>query len=1109
MASWGGNNNNPNNMQQRNPNNNNRRGGEDGEIGEEEGEISIKNNASNNNNNTNLPPPPIPPSPRSISGPPVAQVGRGPIVPQQQQQQHILGGGMQQQQRPPPQRGGWRGGGRGGGGFRGGAGGGRGGMMNAGQQRHGSFSGQMFLPPNNNPPAAAVRSQSFSGVMAASNHPAGASHRPPAAVAPARPTDPRFRGAAMLPDIAAAAAARPPLGDAVSSPLPPPPAGGPSPAAAAAQVVQQQQQLMPLRCDGPPPDSFSPRPPPIFRGNNQSAAGLLPPPPPLDSSFRALADSLDNNNPFRPGIGPSSETAAAAAAGPMGDAGPMNNFLRGPVGPMMQQQRRGPDNRNVPDLPPGSDGNFRPLLRDNSFRGGRRGSDNSFRGGGEPFRGGGGPPGEGPPFRGPGDNVPPFRGGGGGDYYGPPPGGGGGIGGEFRRSPSQRGRPSFGRGGGASGVPPPPLNRQATFPHRRNDPRFATSKDALDPQQQDLPQQQRPPLFDGPATTVDDHPTNINPGNSFGSSSGPFHRKPPPVNRGASDSDVFGRTREWPPNNRPSPQVSPQNRKPSLLKFFQQSPNNALPPPPVAPAFAPAAAAAPNELTPAAAAAAVVQNEKSTLPPVDEQPPPLLTSALGDDLADRAEKVVAEVRDILGSTDLKAAEGKLSKLPSKQHILQAVARMDAKIKSSQKGVEEKKKRVDDAVKDEEEQHRKAKEDAIADAKRQVEERLRMEEEKRSEEIRAQEGEIQTLIEERKSLFDDEQRKTLSELEAKLKLAKEDEERKMREALNEQLITTADNFDKDIVQMRKELERATQITKKTEARLANVENDYRTKMEQAKKEGPVDTAPKPSDLVSTIIAENRRLAAEAHLNQLTFVSQDEESSACSPCSELEDAKDPTAGKTTAEWAQMAKQVTGLADALYSEPSEAPYFAHNEKTHTLIAPLVQEYVRDKQNRLKKRWMQLAEEYEYRRTQYDKQLHSGTHAKDKPRKSLSIPVRHSILQGGKPSQPILESAGARASTNPYRRARRGNEVRSEYEQEQIIAEIAAKEALEKRITFGGTDLPRQIGRLERELTGQFVNTFTAQRVDLIEQERELALTNVWSDMEKAIFLDRYVRL
>jgi hypothetical protein len=50
---------------------------------------------------------------------------------------------------------------------------------------------------------------------------------------------------------------------------------------------------------------------------------------------------------------------------------------------------------------------------------------------------------------------------------------------------------------------------------------------------------------------------------------------------------------------------------------------------------------------------------------------------------------------------------------------------------------------------------------------------------------------------------------------------------------------------------------------------------------------------------------------------------------------------------------------------------------------------------------------------------------------------------------------------SSNPYRRARG---VRSEYEQEQIIAELAAKEAMEKRIAFGGCKPTPQIHTLEK---------------------------------------------
>lgn len=918
--------------------------------------------------------------------------------------------------------------------------------------RHGSFSGQISIPAN--PLTAASRSQSIPGLMVNNPNRGGAPPPPPA-----RPTDPRFRGNA--PDTVG----RPPFGDAPPPPPPPPPAG-PSPA--------QQYPLMPPQSDGP----YSPRPPPVFRGNS---GGCPPLPPPSDSSsFRALEEP-DNapfrRDSFRLGGGPPEGGPA------LGDSGRNNSFQRGP--PMPPQQRRGPS--EIPELP-GSDSSFRPALaRDNSFRGGRRGSD--FRGGGgEAFRGG---PSDVPLFRG--------GGGGGGDYYGPAGGG------EFRRSPSR----GFGRGG-LGGLPPPPISRQASFQHRRNDPRFAT-KEPPDVQHQP---DQRPPDHYQPDHYQPDQrppfegqpPEDAGKPISFG---GSFHRKPSSlINRSASDSgDAFGRTRERFPN-RPSPQASPQDRKP-VLKFFQHSPND--PPPPMAPVFAASGLAPAPQLDsgPAVASSAAASLPEQSVV-VDEQPPPLLSSALGEDLMGRAEKIIAEVGEILGcATSLKAAEDPLSKLPSKQQILQAVAKMDARIKKLQKAVEETKRGVAEALRDEEEQRQRAEDDAIEEAKRLIDERVCLEEEKRLEEAREHESEIQSFVGEKKSIFDEEQKKILMELEAKLKVAKDDEERKMREALNEQMINTADNFDKDIVKKRKERERATHISKRTEARLADIENDYREKLKQAENEGVVDTSPKPTDVVSTIIAENRRRAAEAHLNQLTFLSHDDELPMDNLATKLQGVKDPTAEKTTAEWSQMAKQVTGLADALYSEPSEAPYFAHNEKTHDAIAPLIQAYICHKQNRLKKHWMQLAEEYEYRKTLYDKQLHSGTPAKDKPRKSLSIPVRHSILQGGKPNQPIMESAGARTSTNPYRRPRRGNEVRSEYEQEQIIAEIAAKEALEKRITFGGTDLPRQIGQLERELTGHFINTFTSQRVDLVEQERELSNTNVWSDMEKAIFLDRYVHL
>lgn len=737
-------------------------------------------------------------------------------------------------------------------------------------------------------------------------------------------------------------------------------------------------------------------------------------------------------------------------------------------------------------------------------------------------------------------------------YYGPS-GAALGSNSDFRRSPSQRGRPLFGAnnhtnnsssnaaamagsigsgGGSNNSLPPPPLiGRQGSFPlqqqhghHRRNDPRFVASgggsvndwSDAAflpDVQRSQTTQHSRSSFMEGSDES------------SFKSSATehseiPAHRSsinnnnPLVLNRGTSDGDSFGRTREW-MTNRTSPQSSPSlnnNRRPSGLKFFQQSPNEA----PLPPLLPPTTVAATD--TGALKESLLVPHprETSSLTTVSvvERPPPLLTSALGAGLTDRAEKAVTDVNDVLGVAGVKLDTDKecLSKLPSKQHILQAIAKIDSTIKATQSKSEDRKKSLDEALEEERLQRQKAEEFAIAESRRQAELLLENEANKRNEKERAHEEEISQFISERNAVFEIEQSTALLDLATKLKVATEDADKKIRDAVNEQMITTADSFDKDIVKMRKEHEKAKQASKKTELRLSAVEKDYQGKAKVIKNDGLAAsaTAPASCNVVSRVIAENRRKAAEAHMNQLTFLSQDADLKELDIVyQEQANIKDPIAGKTAIEWAQMAKQVTGLADALYTELCEAPYFESNLKTHEIIAPMVKEFVRHKQHKLKKQWIQLAEEYEYRRTLHEKQLQSAVHTKDRPKKSVSVPVRHSIFEGGKPSQPSLESASSRTSTNPYRRARRGNEVRSEYEQEQIIAEIAVKEALEKRIMFGGTDLPRQIGSLERELNCQFVNTFNAQRVDVIEQERVLSFTNVWSDMEKAVFLDRYEQL
>ena len=160
--------------------------------------------------------------------------------------------------------------------------------------------------------------------------------------------------------------------------------------------------------------------------------------------------------------------------------------------------------------------------------------------------------------------------------------------------------------------------------------------------------------------------------------------------------------------------------------------------------------------------------------------------------------------------------------------------------------------------------------------------------------------------------------------------------------------------------------------------------------------------------------------------------------------------------------MASQVTGISDRLYSEPSDTPYYELNEKNNEVMWPLVKEYVRDKEKRLKDHWLMLAEEYEIRKRLYEKQQRKLA----KKAQRVSVSSRKSIL--GKKEEEKADDKGKPGETggrsnNPYRRSRRDG-VRSEYEQQQIIAEITAKEAMEKRITHGGSKIPRQECALER---------------------------------------------
>jgi nuclear receptor co-repressor 1 len=493
----------------------------------------------------------------------------------------------------------------------------------------------------------------------------------------------------------------------------------------------------------------------------------------------------------------------------------------------------------------------------------------------------------------------------------------------------------------------------------------------------------------------------------------------------------------------------------------------------------------------------------------------LTTRDLGEDNVTRGEGAIEILADVLKNPDLVDGGQLPAELPNKQLIFRALAMMDSRIKDAQKCADSASETVGVAESELARAEEHANRTRAQESLRNKGELKRLEEKRQAEAELARGLALERKLRERQVEFDSEESEKHGAVRIDLESLKREKEGVLKREALQRVTEQTESVDVVLSTKRGELDRLLAESAETEAERAAVEMQFNAKLSGASHATSDRSAAPPFTtqyVVATILTANQKLASESHMVAFTagIASGDtiaDESSEPSLTEELENARDPKEGKTSAEWAQLSQQVTGFADALYSEPSEAPYYEHNEKTHALIAPLVKEYIRDQKSRLDKHWSDLAEEYEYRRKAYNRLMKKRNKGR-KQKKSNSVAVRHSIL-GNKPGAVILESSGGRTSTNPYRRARRGNEVRSEYEQEQIIAEIAAKEAMEKKIHFGGSKIPRQVGRLERELTARFVNTFTAQRVDDVEaQDLEESLINPWTDMEKCIFLDRFMQ-
>ena len=449
---------------------------------------------------------------------------------------------------------------------------------------------------------------------------------------------------------------------------------------------------------------------------------------------------------------------------------------------------------------------------------------------------------------------------------------------------------------------------------------------------------------------------------------------------------------------------------------------------------------------------------------------PLTCATLGGDAVSKAEGAVQHLSDLLNKPELLAKKAGATALPPSKLIMKSMNLLETKINSAGK----------DVTKANESLEETQKEQTAAEERRGklVEEEVKRKEAQQNKEREDQEwaertSALEKQLEKKKEEIEKERKEFTEKMQEGVLKAKNEERKRLRQEMKGQMEQAALSFDADIVKAERQVEKALKEAANAEARATTLTSEYQSIVQKSSSAAGLQHEPaKTAESVERILAENKQKAQEAQTTAISFLR--------GPPTDTSAFVDPVHGRTNEEWTEMACQVTGPADALYTQPNESPFYEQNVQTHEEIGHLVKEGVRKKKRKLKKRWTALAEEYLVRKQIFDSQtskrgsmLEKSTTKRRGRASILNIAGASNAASTSSTTTTATPSAGGGGggrNSNPYRRARRGqvggvgDVVRSEYEQEQIIAELTAQEAMEKRIAHGGSKLPRQVSRLER---------------------------------------------
>ena len=153
----------------------------------------------------------------------------------------------------------------------------------------------------------------------------------------------------------------------------------------------------------------------------------------------------------------------------------------------------------------------------------------------------------------------------------------------------------------------------------------------------------------------------------------------------------------------------------------------------------------------------------------------------------------------------------------------------------------------------------------------------------------------------------------------------------------------------------------------------------------------------------------------------------------------------------DWGLACRAVTGPSSALYSEPKKSPVFKSTADDYLELRVEVSKVVKNKQRKLFRRWEELATEYVDKQGKYEVKR-TTEEAKQKALADLRNPVNTNPYSKGRPNR--RSSAGDTEPQGGAPSSVVSDFASSEYEQEQIIKQLVAKEAMQvsHARTWGG---------------------------------------------------------